>query len=179
MDIMNSHRFRCWHASASSSKLALSSIQMPIATMPTWWMGLVTCWYWRGITSLPVSEPIMAMLRSWNRGRQAAWQAVEPVPAMSHGPSTSRRCNWPVRTSRMSPSSTRKPQRRSASKMSSGIAPSPRSSQSMPRTMGTSTSTARVVMPSFATSTDSTVAPKLVETRWAGRPLYIFPSQKK
>ncbi len=71
------------------------------------------------------------------------------------------------------------PQRSSAARMSSGITPSPRSSQSTPRISGTSTSTPRVTMPSWARSMDSTVAPRLVDTRCAGRPLYSLPSQKK
>ena len=49
--------------------------------------------------------------------------------------------------------------------------PSPRSTQSMPLIIGTSTSTPRVMNPFFAASTEQTVAPMLVETRWAGFPL--------
>ena len=67
----------------------------------------------------------------------------------------------------------------SASSISSGITPSPRSNHSSPRSLGTSTSTPLVTIPQPVSSTDSTVAPKLVETRCAGLPLYIWPFQKK
>ena len=33
--------------------------------------------------------------------------------------------------------------------------------------------------PFFACSTEHTVAPRLVDTMWAGLPLYVFPFQKK
>ena len=51
------------------------------------------------------------------------------------------------------------------------MTPSPRSTQSMPRTNGTSTSTPRVMKPFLACSTEQTVAPRLVDTMWAGLPL--------
>ncbi len=71
------------------------------------------------------------------------------------------------------PSSTLKPQRSSAARMSSGITPSPRSSQSTPRIIGTSTSTPREMKPFFAASTEQTVAPMLVDTRCADLPLRV------
>ena len=45
MEIMNSQRLRSRQATATSSRLALSRIQMPMAVMPTWWMGLGTFSY--------------------------------------------------------------------------------------------------------------------------------------
>ena len=64
IEIMNSHRLRSLQASETSSRSALSYIQTPMAVMLTWWIGLGTFSYWGGFTSLPVSEPIMAMPRS-------------------------------------------------------------------------------------------------------------------
>ena len=64
MDTMNSHRLRFLHSSATSSRLALSRIQIPMAVMDTWWMGLGTFSYWGGLTSFPVSYPNMEMPRS-------------------------------------------------------------------------------------------------------------------
>ena len=75
------HRFRSRQACATSSKSALSKIQIPMAVMLTWCIDIAALTYWAGPTSLPVSDPSMAISRLWNSGKQAAWHAVEPSPS--------------------------------------------------------------------------------------------------
>ena len=79
MDMRNSHRFRSRQACATSSKSALSKIQIPMAVMLTWCIDIAALTYWAGPTSLPVSDPSMAISRLWNSGKQSAWLAVEPT----------------------------------------------------------------------------------------------------
>ena len=49
------------------------------AVMLIWCSDIAALTYWAGPTSLPVSDPSMAISRLWNSGKQAAWHAVEPT----------------------------------------------------------------------------------------------------